>query len=125
MKTLLINVTERESWVCFFDGTKITKTKKWNTTRVSGEILENIWKVLGDQKPEKIIIVTGPGPFTQVRVGVIVANSLAQVWNIKIVGLSGLYSPEELLKEGLNKKGTDLVKPYYLHAPNITKPKKI
>lgn len=125
MNILLINVTGNDSMVAFCEDGKIVKKEIWKSSRVSGDILEKTKKVLGKNIPDKIGVVTGPGGFTQSRIGVVMANALGQIWKIKIVGMEGLFTLEEVLEKTLEEEGTELVKPYYLYEPHITKPKKI
>lgn len=79
---------------------------------------------------EGVVVVTGPGPFTSLRIGVIVANTLGYALNIKVVGIKAteFRSDDMLAKKGkamLKKvKGFQIVEPFYGKAPNITKPKK-
>jgi hypothetical protein len=79
---------------------------------------------------EGIVVVSGPGGFSSVRVGVILANTLSYSLNIPNVGIKVSESKtlEDQFLSGIKKlkkmKGFKLVKPEYGRAPNITKPKK-
>lgn len=75
-----------------------------------------------------IIVVTGPGSFTGLRVGIVVANTLGQTLNIPVTGVKladfgKLSDLAELGKQRLKraKKG-EAVLPFYNKEPNITKP---
>ena len=77
-----------------------------------------------------IFVITGPGPFTSLRIGITVANTLAYTLNIPVVGfrLSDFNSIKTLLKTGEKKlragKKNDFVFPHYGLMPHITKAKK-
>lgn len=76
-----------------------------------------------------IIVVSGPGGFTSVRIGVIAANTLGFVLRIPVAGVPKPASSTigKLIKEGLKKlKGVnvgEIALPFYGAEPNITKPK--
>ena len=76
-----------------------------------------------------IIAVIGPGPFTALRVGITIANTLAYSLAVPVVGFktSQFDSLSNLISKGekaiLLKKQTKPLIPYYGKEPNITKPK--
>lgn len=73
-----------------------------------------------------ITVVRGPGPFTAVRTGIIVANTLGMLWGIPVSGIirSGLLTSGELSQLPQPKKrSVKFVRPSYGREPNITKPK--
>lgn len=71
-----------------------------------------------------IIVVTGPGSFTALRIGVTTANTLAFAWGIAVVGVTDKGSFAEQIKAGLKllkkQKGFRPVTPEYGMEPNIT-----
>lgn len=71
-----------------------------------------------------IIVATGPGPYSSLRAGVAVANSLGYALKIPVVGVSGAWPMRELLKRGSRAlrraKPGAIVSPKYGRAPNIT-----
>lgn len=73
-------------------------------------------------------VVRGPGPFTSVRVGVTVANTLGFANSISVVGLR--RRAEETLEHSVIRwrrrptKPETVIRPYYDRPPNITRPKK-
>ncbi|MFA6098636.1 MAG: tRNA (adenosine(37)-N6)-threonylcarbamoyltransferase complex dimerization subunit type 1 TsaB [Patescibacteria group bacterium] len=77
-----------------------------------------------------IVVVTGPGNFTSVRVGVVTANTFSFALNVPIVGISRseFESAEKLAVLGAQRlkigKRWTLAKPVYNAEPNITKSKK-
>jgi tRNA threonylcarbamoyl adenosine modification protein YeaZ len=72
----------------------------------------------------KIIVNRGPGSFTSVRIGIVLANTLSYSLKIPIVGVEN-FNPEkkedylELLK---CKSKEEFIKPFYYKEANITKP---
>ena len=79
---------------------------------------------------KEIIVAVGPGGFSSVRLGMIMANTLSYSLNIPAVGLktAEFKNLAELINKGFNKlkgkKGFNLIKPFYGKPPNITKSKK-
>ena len=76
-------------------------------------------------KLEGIVVVSGPGSFTALRIGLAVVNTLAWVYQIKNVGLSKdqFVDYEDLLAKGEErlKKTTkwQIIEPAYGSEPNI------
>jgi hypothetical protein len=78
---------------------------------------------------KKIVVNRGPGSFTSVRMGVVLANTMSYALKIPVWGIRGdeyeLEKREDFLQ--LNqikfKKGGFTI-PYYDRDPNITKSKK-
>lgn len=72
-----------------------------------------------------IIVVTGPGSFVGVRVGVAWANALAYALKLSITGIKVIDVPENLSKLSLLKLSSlKIVLPYYDSEPHITKTKR-
>ena len=71
-----------------------------------------------------IVVFRGPGSYTSLRIGLTVANTLADGLNIPIVGADGeTWEAEGLtrLEAGDNDK---IILPIYLQPVHITQPKK-
>jgi tRNA A37 threonylcarbamoyladenosine modification protein TsaB len=108
---------------------KLTKTIEWHGSDQAlacvDSTLRSIKKSLSDVTG--VIIVRGPGSFTAVRTGIIIANTLAKLQNIPIRGIvtNKALSPAEVLRQAAicGQKNT-AVKPWYGKKPNITKPKR-
>ncbi len=72
----------------------------------------------------KIVVNRGPGSFTSVRVGVVLANTLSYSLKIPVIGVDS-FTPEkkedylELLKQSSKE---EFIKPFYYKEANITKP---
>jgi tRNA threonylcarbamoyladenosine biosynthesis protein TsaB len=101
----------------------------WESGRaLSDELLGRLSKLLAENSAAPsdltgIIIFSGPGSFTSLRIGHTVANALADSLNIPVVGARGndwLGSGKTQLKTA--SSGTPAL-PYYGAEANITKPK--
>jgi len=96
----------------------------------SEKLLDEIEKIMKKGKTEfsglkGVIVVTGPGGFTSLRIGVTTANTLAWILQIPIVGIKSENKDlGEVVKEGYkkikNKKSFKQVLPEYGREPNIT-----
>lgn len=71
-----------------------------------------------------IIIFTGPGSFTGLRIGATVANTIAYAENIPIVGSHGNDWYMQGIKRLKNGENDTMVMPEYGKPANITKPRK-
>lgn len=78
------------------------------------------------EKIEKIIVNTGPGSFTSVRIGVVIANTLSFALKIPVIGISNkkITNKQDILELSDLKSEEESVKPYYYKEANITKSKK-
>lgn len=83
------------------------------------------------RKMDEIIVVSGPGDFSAVRIGISIANALGYAWNIPVKGveLKKRYKKEEnklkdVLKMSEKVRAEKTTKPVYIAEPNITKAKK-
>lgn len=77
---------------------------------------------------KKIIVVTGPGPFTSVRIGIATANALSFSLNIPVLGIKKddleKYKTLDKIPKKLFYKGSlGFIEPFYNKEPNITKSK--
>lgn len=71
----------------------------------------------------KIIVCSGPGSFTGIRVGVSLAQALGFALHIPVIAISKSKVPEDIRKLSTVKGGKSLVMNYG-QKPNITKAKK-
>ena len=72
---------------------------------------------------KKIIVCSGPGSFTGIRVGVSLAQALGFALNIPVIAIPKSKIPEDVRKLNTVKGGKSLVVNYG-QKPNITKSKK-
>ena len=102
---------------------------EWESGRkLADELLGRINALCHDQKQtindlSGIIILSGPGSFTSLRIGHTVANALADSLVIPIVGATG----DDWLAEGMRRlpeaKPGQSVWPFYGAEANVTPPK--
>ena len=101
--------------------------KKWDASRdLAHGLLSEIEKILDGNFSQLtgLIVFTGPGSFTGLRIGIATMNSLAYGLNVPIVGTDNenwLQNDLSRLKNGENDK---IVTPNYGAEANITKPRK-
>jgi len=101
----------------------------WQAHRELAETIHAKIKALLDSQSinleslEGIVVFRGPGSFTGLRIGITVANALADALKIPIVGTSDDWIESGI---GLLLSGSDhkVVLPEYGALPNITAPKK-
>jgi tRNA threonylcarbamoyladenosine biosynthesis protein TsaB len=102
--------------------------------RQSEKLLSEIAKLIQSKKIKGIMVVSGPGEFSGLRIGIATANALAYAWQVPVLGVriasDYLETREQLLKywnQGLKKivklKKITFVKPFYGREPNINKGK--
>jgi len=131
---LYIN-TSRENYISVFliEEKKVKdKIVLKGDYKVSENLMNLINKIMKKNKVKfnelkGIITVTGPGPFTSLRIAVAIVNTLAYTLKIPVAGIQikrkKLTTPQ-IIKEGLlklekEKVGT-YVSPFYDKEPNIT-----
>src|SRR6185503_15961827 len=98
----------------------------------SEHMLALIDRLLGKKKVQLesvvgIIVVRGPGPFTAVRTGLVIANTLGTILKIPV---KGVVSDQPLSSAGIRKhiesftvdQSAAVVRPWYGKEPNITTP---
>jgi len=135
---LVINTTDNEKIAIALiksDGNLISEKIFSAKFQHSEKLLPEIASLLKENKVKLgslkgIIVASGPGGFTALRIGIMTANALAFALEIPVVGvkLNELIGLKELIKFGLKKfkkvKKYSVVLPYYGREPHITKPKK-
>jgi len=110
------------------DSFKIKSVK--GERRQSEKLLIAIEKIIAQNKTslskiKGIGVVTGPGGFTSVRIGVVVANSLAFALGKEVFGLKLSEFKDEkemvlkIINSFKNNKAKKIVLPFYDREPNI------
>lgn len=96
--------------------------------RQSEKLLPAIAKLLkqnktGLNKIKGIIVASGPGSFTSLRIGIACANTLGYCFNLPVAGVKEKEDLEEMIKEGIKKlkkrKKFKIVSPFYGQEVNI------
>jgi universal bacterial protein YeaZ len=104
--------------------TKILKEKKLQVGRELGKILlaeiEQMLDGLSLREITGLIVFSGPGSFTGLRIGITTMNTIAYANQIPIVGVGG----NDWLKTGINRlknsENDKIITPKYGAEPNIT-----
>ena len=126
---LALRTDKPEAELYLYENSNLVDGYKWEAHRkLADELLLKVEGILKKNKLEfkdvsGIIIFTGSGSFTGLRIGTTVANTLAYSLGIPIVESAG----ENWIKTGLEKiksvKPGQYVVPKYNAEPNITQPK--
>lgn len=126
---LLIDTSNSMSRVIFLDG-GWRQDNEWLADR---GLAKNFLKYLSDKLHDigktwsdisAIGVFEGPGSFTGLRIGMTVANTIADSQHIPIVGAHGSDWQDQAvskIESGINEK---LILPFYDRPANITTPKK-
>lgn len=130
---LILDTAQSKTYLALHDQTVLTDIE-WEAARnLSSQILDKLnglYKKAGKKihDTQGIVVNTGPGSFTGLRIGLSVANTFAYALDISIVGVSAPASHKDLMYRGLSKiagkeKFEGSVIPVYGSEPKITKPK--
>lgn len=134
---LIINTIEDDRFIIALADVKgafIKKITKRGRLILAEKLLPTIDKLIKPkykyQNLKGIVVASGPGGFTSIRLGIITANTFAYVLNIPIAGLTAkqFSTFEELSEKGITEirknKNKHIILPFYGSEPNITKPNK-
>ncbi len=126
---LALRSDKPEAELYLFDDSKKIAEIKWEAHReLADTLLSKIKEILvnnniTDNEITGIIMHTGEGSFTGLRIGTTVANAISYSLGVPIVATEG----DNWISEGLGKitssKPGDLVVPKYNAEPNISQPK--
>lgn len=129
MLILTIRTDKPEAELALFDDSKQLAHKTWLAHRQLAESIHAaIQKLLTEHDKDLsgiqgIVIFKGPGSFTGLRIGISVANALADSLQIPIVSAMNddwLVTGIAKLVNGINE---NIVLPEYGSEPRVTKPK--
>jgi tRNA threonylcarbamoyl adenosine modification protein YeaZ len=94
MGYLAINTASFLSQIALVNKEKILDEKKWKSENNESErLMPEIQKLLEKngvkfEDIEKVVVITGPGPFTALRVSIALINALAYGLNKPVIGIS-------------------------------------
>lgn len=128
---LFIDTSKPQTKIALLEKGNILAEKEWFSAKnQSEELLFEMNNLLITNKRSKadlmqIMVATGPGSYTGLRVGLSTANALALSLNIRISGISGEVNYKKLAKKvDSNSFGfTRAVMPKYLYPAKITREK--
>ena len=130
MLTLTIRTDKPEAELGLYNGAEQLAYISWQAHRELAETIHHqLKKLLADNSRaldaiQSLVVYQGPGSFTGLRIGISVANALAESLAIPIVAAGG----DAWTREGISKleqgRNDRLVMPQYSAPPNTTTPKK-
>lgn len=127
---LALDTSTPECRMTLLEKGSIVSTKNWLAERrLALDLLARIETFLKEntisfQDLSGLIVFRGPGSFTGLRIGVTVANTLADSLTIPIVGEIGEIWIENGISHLSLDKSDVIVLPKYGAPPHLTKPKK-
>ncbi|MHB8830876.1 MAG: hypothetical protein ACYC44_02075 [Patescibacteria group bacterium] len=130
-KYFFIDTRSRDSarfgWLDEKGGQKIWPTQSGYSGLMSSVSLKV--KQADLAKAKGVCVVAGPGSFSSIRTGTLVANLLARIYNLPLLAVKALEADDlTVLASSLPKRRpTNYVAPIYDQEPNITmqKPKTV
>lgn len=128
---LYIDTSTEETKIALYKSSQLLAEKVWLSAKNQSEellfetdkLLKSLKLVKADIK--KIVVVSGPGSYTGLRVGLSTANALAMTLNVEIVGIKQGLNQQSFKRILVSKNGQfdKAVMPVYLRKPKITKAK--
>ena len=115
MNILAINTASFSSQIALVNKEKILGEKKWKSENNESEMLmPEIQNLLSEnglkfENIDKVVVITGPGPFTALRVGIALANAFVYGLSKPLVGISlneywrNAYKGDFVLNAGQNR----------------------
>lgn len=128
MLILTIRTDKPEAEIGLFEDNKKLKYEIWTAHRQLAETLHSKIRYLLEDigydwnDIEGIICFKGPGSFTGLRIGLSVANALADSLSVPICSATGKDWIEQANTDLLAGKNVKLIVPNYGAEPHITKP---
>lgn len=130
MLILTIRTDKPESEIGLFDDSTQLSYETWQAHRLLAETIHTkLSELLLQQSREwldiqGIVVYQGPGSFTGLRIGLSVANALANSYGVPIVGKTGDNWAQQGVADLLAGKGSIVALPEYGAPVHITTPKK-
>lgn len=89
-QTLVLSTTSPALSLALFDGEVLAAHDHRVIGRGHAEALvPAVAALLGDRRPDAIIVDTGPGSFTGIRIGIAAARAFGLAWGVPVTGLEG------------------------------------
>lgn len=129
MTLVLLNTSDKQAEIRII-GDNYDDFDKWESGRsLAKDLLKRIEDDLkkGDyswQDVSGIGIFQGPGSFTGLRIGITVANTLAENLNVPIVAVQGGDWQNEAVSRLQDRQNDSIVMPFYGRPARITQQKK-
>lgn len=130
MLILTLRTDKPESEITIFDDTKLLAQEKWQAHRQLAETIhKKLEQLLSAQgrtlsDVEAIVVFSGPGSYTGLRIGISVANALAAGLNIPIIGSNHEAWKETGMEKLANGGNDQQVLPEYGAPALTTQPQK-
>ena len=132
MKLLAMNTAGKDAVIMIVIDGKIDTQQQWPSDRTLSDQLVGRIKSLVEESSitmseiEGVIVHSGPGSFTSLRIGITVANTMSATLQVPIVGFGG--AGNSWLDLGIDafadNATSQQVLPNYGAEPNITNPRK-
>jgi tRNA threonylcarbamoyladenosine biosynthesis protein TsaB len=130
MLTIALRTDKPEAEIGLYDGSKQLAYHNWTAHRQLAETIHLKIKELLEQNHKSwtdikaVAVYKGPGSFTGLRIGLSVANAIADSLKVPIVGGENEGWLEEALLKLANGNNDKLIVPKYGAPPHITQPKR-
>lgn len=108
--------------LCSSEGRFLRRKVLQRDERIGDRVFRAIAALLKGKRITMVVAIVGPGRFSGIRHGIAIANTLAFVWNIPIVGIEKKIGEnmKGLLRRALRQKTSSFLIPRYGQEPNIT-----